>query len=811
MKVLPSTNIHKLLRKASSSRDPAALPTLLATHHLTLSDLECFSTDGKNALHMACWMGHMDNISLLLQRGCNINAVSIGKHNYGKTPIFYAVTRGREDVVRYLLHYNAESEGTNSEEDQRQRVNVRIVNNKGQSLYSLAYSHDFAEDILECIRRRENEQHHEWIDYSSTHSDGCTYGDLDWRFLRRPLTEEDVVKDGIVVNPTTKESRRGNFARNNPSVVDCAPSGDEVRNNAVIEQKMKRPQKKEKKMRTIQLSAEQSVHLDQLWNAVTTSLQRGDSWDLFSSLLAIVQYWEGTEVHSPWITDCAARLDFSIKFEEAKVVLIPLISDIDREGREKRHCVLTANFKQVLSEAAVYCGSGDRHATLVKRILVKTMNEPCEPSDVNGPTSTMQKDQLALFWNDVEDAVRNRIPREILLTLIKPIILWDGTNSSWTHDFAKQLDFILEKYSLTLKDHGMKDVLRYCEVSSNRHVVLLRRLLKRSKDNILYESLSITSDYRRTTNSPVKKNKIYLPNRYNSFVNSLRNGARNGSHGNNLPQWKVLMNPYLSSKAENHHLSLPESPFFVDSSFELSRLGSKLRELNASLSPLKHDNMNEESISIHQLIAFDSEFYTADDGSTELATIQLSVLEDGIPCAWVVDLLPERERDSNMHEGYDANYSSYYSMTCSMLRWLFLESGSHIIGFAPHHDLQLLSSYLGQEISPASSSSKIWDLQLLSACKMAEDMGRSDDEGKRSVMSSLPGLKSCCSHFLSNSVLIGSSFGSTVESDWPSWTLSKQEQCSNGRQRPLSVDQLEYAGLDAAVLLVLLSEIIRRS
>ncbi|KAL3797976.1 hypothetical protein HJC23_013214 [Cyclotella cryptica] len=817
MKVLPSTNINKLLRKASSSRDPTALPTLLTTHQYTLSDLECPSSDGKNALHMACWMGHIDNVSLLLQLGCDINRVSVGKHNYGKSPIFYAVTRGREDVVRYLLqYYNAESEGARDED---QRVNVRIVNNKGQSLYSLAYSHDFSEDILECIRNREREQKDRvWIDYSTTHSDGCTYGDLDLRFLRRPLTDEDVVKDGIVVNPTTKESRRGNFARNNPSVANGAPSGEDVKKDGVIKKEKKGPRKKEKKTHTKQLSSEQLVHLEELWNGVTTSLQQGESWDLFSSLLAIVQFWEGTNVYSPWVEDTAARLDWLIHFEEARVDMFPLISGIDREAAENSNCVTNANLKLVLSEASVYCGSGDRHATLVKRILVKTIAGPCSASDerrreMNESLSSTQSDQLALFWNDVDVAMRNQIPQEILFSLIKPIILWDGrTNSNWMHDFAKQLHVNLESNSLSLTDVVMKEVLQYCEGSRNRHAVLLKRLLKRSKENILNESLCGTPKSDCTTRAPVMKSNKMLPNRYNSFIKSLQNEAVNGNHSNNLPKWNILMNPYLSSKAENHHLSLPKAPFFIDSSFELNRLGSKLRELHESFSSFDDDNRNEETISFNQLVAFDSEFCTADDGSTELATIQLSVLDDGIPFAWVVDLFPGKGRDlASIETVSDEEGSSYYSMTCSMLRWLFLESGSHIVGFAPHHDLSLLSSYLGEEISVESSTSKIWDVQLLAAFQMAEDAGRGVDEGKRSVMSSLPGLKSCCSYFLTDSVSSGSSLGSTIGKDSPSWSLSKREQCSNWRQRPLSVDQLEYAGLDAAVLLVLLSELIRRS
>jgi ribonuclease D len=57
--------------------------------------------------------------------------------------------------------------------------------------------------------------------------------------------------------------------------------------------------------------------------------------------------------------------------------------------------------------------------------------------------------------------------------------------------------------------------------------------------------------------------------------------------------------------------------------------------------------------------------------------------------------------------------------------------------------------------------------------------------------STLPGLKTCAARF----------------SVFP---LSKTEQCSNWGQRPLRQAQIDYAGLDAAILLVLLSEEFRR-
>ncbi|EKX35172.1 hypothetical protein GUITHDRAFT_51906, partial [Guillardia theta CCMP2712] len=81
---------------------------------------------GKNPLHHAAWRGHIDSVRLLLQKGMDVNRWSTGVHNYGKTAIFYALTRSRGEVVEVLLEH---------------RARVRIVNNKGQTPRSIASSH----------------------------------------------------------------------------------------------------------------------------------------------------------------------------------------------------------------------------------------------------------------------------------------------------------------------------------------------------------------------------------------------------------------------------------------------------------------------------------------------------------------------------------------------------------------------------------------------------------------------------------------------------------------------------------------------
>lgn len=762
MKVPQQTNINKLLRKASSSRDTTVLPTLLQSYDISTSDLEKPSSDGKNALHMACWMGCIENVSLLLSLGCDVNAISTGKHNYGKSPIFYAITRGREDVVRYLLL-----------DHERSRVNVRIVNNKGQSVYSMAYSHDISVDILESIRSRESDglvvhafanDLKGWMDYSVSHSDGCIYGDLDVRFLARPLTDEDVVKDGIVVNPTTKESRRGNFAKNNPSAV--VADGPDKSNRKYMSGK-KEHQKTEQIQ---QLSTEQQFQLGQLWNNVTLSLQENNSWDLFSSLLAIVQLFEGSNVRLPWISYSSSRLDFLIKVEIAEAELLHSTSVEETTERVRTNI----SYESLLSEAKVYCGSGDRHATLVKRILSKAnddsstqTNEQVRSRHDAEALISMQQDQIVQLWKDIDASLEKRNPNEIYLALIKPIIFCDGKIiKDWMQDHMHQLHSVLESKSIKENDVIMHQVLQLCGLNGSRYSLLLKRLITRSHVE-LNENVVIPR-----TSAPSKK-KHELSSSYKSFLNAL---CREYTNGSDLPSWDVLMNPYLASKVTHCHLSLPEPPVFVDSSAGISRLDTKLRKIAAAynFNSQIDENTQEMIVQFNQLIAFDSEFCTSDEGDTQIATIQFSVLDNSVPSAWVVDLLVQDE--------------DYYSITCNFLRWLFQESKSHIIGFSPRHDLHLLSSYLGHDID----STSVWDVQLLAAYDMAEDTVSA--ETKKSVMASMPGLKSCCSYYLNDST----------------WMLSKDQQCSNWKKRPLSVDQLGYAALDAAVLLVLLSELARR-
>lgn len=73
---------------------------------------------GKTLLHMCAWRGSYQSVQLLLSLKAGIDVVSTGAGNCGKSALFYATTRCRDDVVTLLIRMGA---------------SVLIINNKGQT------------------------------------------------------------------------------------------------------------------------------------------------------------------------------------------------------------------------------------------------------------------------------------------------------------------------------------------------------------------------------------------------------------------------------------------------------------------------------------------------------------------------------------------------------------------------------------------------------------------------------------------------------------------------------------------------------
>jgi hypothetical protein len=139
--------------------------------------------------------------------------------------------------------------------------------------------------------------------------------------------------------------------------------------------------------------------------------------------------------------------------------------------------------------------------------------------------------------------------------------------------------------------------------------------------------------------------------------------------------------------------------------------------------------------------------------------------------------------DLKISKTHDAEY---HALAQALVQHL-LEKTKLLLGFAITQDLALLQAFCGTTTSTTTtnnSNKSHLDLQLVAL----QDVLSSSSS---SSLSSLPGLKACAASF----------------SKAP---LSKEHQCSNWAQRPLSQAQLDYAGLDAAVLLVLLAEYSRK-
>lgn len=148
----------------------------------------------KTCLQLACWRGHPLFVEELLKRGCDINAFSKGAGNYGKTALFYALTRCRDDIVLMLLENHA---------------NVRIVNNKGQSPLSLSITHS-TKNVIEAIEKAEESQKQKWINFQASNSDGQEYGDLDPRFITDEKLNDEIINvvDPRVVNTVDSRVRK---------------------------------------------------------------------------------------------------------------------------------------------------------------------------------------------------------------------------------------------------------------------------------------------------------------------------------------------------------------------------------------------------------------------------------------------------------------------------------------------------------------------------------------------------------------------------------------------------------------------------
>ena len=388
----PTSATPAQIRRAAGGKDLFLLKQTIGTGW-TVDELNNLaSEDGKSAVHMAAWQGQIENLEYLLHLGCDINSIATGEFSYGKTPLFFAATRSRKNVMEYLI---------------KQGAHVKIINNKGQSVLSIASSH-MDDDMISKIQAAELEQSQiSWKNYREQHSDYLEYGDLDPRFLDRPLRPTDVVTE-LAINPTTKASRRGSFLRKNPHV---------TREQLQI----RKPQRKQNKMIQSKPSQDDLVQQEGAWERINHAQQEGDVNGnverATQDLLLILRLSE--KQRSPWIPKAADKLQ--------KYTI----------SAEIRHKIVTIAIEN--NETT------KREVNLLEKLLQRT-GDPCFKNGETAPPKTKRgyqvKEPIHLssnLWSKARDAVyllcsdqfKNDHCSDKMLSLSKPP---EWIDSEWQLD-----------------------------------------------------------------------------------------------------------------------------------------------------------------------------------------------------------------------------------------------------------------------------------------------------------------------------------------------------------------------------------------
>lgn len=199
---------YSTLRRLASSQETDKFLMLLNLFDSLNSpsnplDIDDATGSGKTALHLAAWKGKLRHIEELLNRNANVNIWSTNIGNYGKTAIFYAITRCRDDIVMALLAKGAW---------------VKIINNKGQSPRSLAVSHLSPDTVIAIEEAEMRQEDLPWLNFRATHSDGGLYGDLDPRFLEEE-TFKYLVTQTVLQDSSTSDSTGDKSSTTDRSIV----------------------------------------------------------------------------------------------------------------------------------------------------------------------------------------------------------------------------------------------------------------------------------------------------------------------------------------------------------------------------------------------------------------------------------------------------------------------------------------------------------------------------------------------------------------------------------------------------------------
>jgi len=298
---------YSKLRKAAASQSLSKLKEAIIVGGWTAKDIDdndAFNHAkgkqkqrqhaSKSALHMAAWKGCLENVKYLIETvGCDIDAYSKQEFSYGKTAIFFALTQSRPEITKYLL---------------RRGAKVTIVNNKGQSVLSMAATHfsdDTGNEIIQTIQEMETVQG-DWWNFRATHSDGFEYGDLDPRFFNdRSLRETDKITP-MAINPTDKQTRKGGFLRRNP---EAAKWKNACSRHIETSSKKSKKRNRKKAQPLPSLLAEEQHQLARVWDSMLDAASLSSSSpDTLNRDFLLEMLRLSDKQRSSWIPQATTRL-----------------------------------------------------------------------------------------------------------------------------------------------------------------------------------------------------------------------------------------------------------------------------------------------------------------------------------------------------------------------------------------------------------------------------------------------------------------------------------------------------------------------
>lgn len=129
----PPTTEQKQVIRAAKNGDTDAVRVLIASDAALL---DARDADGSTPLHCAAWKGHIEVVSLLLDRGADVNARSQNDH-WGDSPLHAAAHGNRRAVAEVLIARGA---------------NIRAVNSRGLTPLAETRIHD-AKAVANCLRK----------------------------------------------------------------------------------------------------------------------------------------------------------------------------------------------------------------------------------------------------------------------------------------------------------------------------------------------------------------------------------------------------------------------------------------------------------------------------------------------------------------------------------------------------------------------------------------------------------------------------------------------------------------------------------